>query len=343
MTDRLSELLLTPAEMAAVDKAAAESGIDSFALMTSAGAAVAAAAMRLYPGALRFAVLCGPGNNGGDGYVAARFLAESGAAVAVFQLGDPERMKGDAGRAYAEWTGDVEPLEEYQPKDGDLVIDALFGAGLSRDVPGEVEDVISAVRWAELPVIAIDLPSGIDGATGEVLGAAFSATQTITFMTRKPGHLLMPGRELCGALDVIDIGIPAFTPEIGRPRVFDQEMIALFVEGTMNVMKHHGILAGPIGRTGKDSNVFVGDAMAPVVTTHGGFVELLVELKEDVEAGQKVAIQRNTFGEVVAEYTAPRGGQVIARRTDATCEAGMIILSFLFDSATPEGGDIVVE
>jgi predicted deacylase len=87
----------------------------------------------------------------------------------------------------------------------------------------------------------------------------------------------------------------------------------------------------------------VGDAMAPVVTTHGGFVELLVELKEDVEAGQKVAIQRNTFGEVVAEYTAPRGGQVIARRTDATCEAGMIILSFLFDSATPEGGDIVVE
>ena len=142
---------------------------------------------------------------------------------------------------------------------------------------------------------------------------------------------------------LIDIGIPAFTPEIGRPRVFDHEMIALFVEGTMNVMKHHGILAGPIGRTGKDSNVFVGDAMAPVVTTHGGFVELLVELKEDVEAGQKVAIQRNTFGEVVAEYTAPRGGQVIARRTDATCEAGMIILSFLFDSATPEGGDIVVE
>jgi len=209
MTDRLSELLLTPAEMAAVDKAAAESGIDSFALMTSAGAAVAAAAMRLYPGALRFAVLCGPGNNGGDGYVAARFLAESGAAVALFQLGDPERLKGDAERAYSEWTGDVEPLEEYQPQDGDVVIDALFGAGLSRDVPGEVEDVISAVRWADLPVIAIDLPSGIDGATGEVLGAAFSATQTITFMTRKPGHLLMPGRELCRALDVIDIGIPA--------------------------------------------------------------------------------------------------------------------------------------
>lgn len=209
MTDRLSELLLTPAEMAAVDAAAAESGIDSYALMTSAGAAVAAAAMRLYPGALRFAVLCGPGNNGGDGYVAARFLAESGAVAAVYQLGDPARLKGDAERACCEWTGDIEPLEAYEPEAGDVVIDALFGAGLSRDVPGEVEEIISAVRWADLPVIAVDLPSGIDGATGEILGAAFTATQTITFMTRKPGHLLMPGRELCGTLDVIDIGIPA--------------------------------------------------------------------------------------------------------------------------------------
>jgi len=208
MRDRLNNLLLTPAEMADVDKAAADSGIDSFTLMTSAGASVAAAAMRLYPGALRFAVLCGPGNNGGDGYVAARFLAESGAEVAVFQLGDPERLKGDAKRAWTEWTGDVEPLKAYQPKSGDVVIDALFGAGLSRDVPEEVEEIISAVRWADLPVIAVDLPSGIDGATGEVLGAAFAAAHTITFMTRKPGHLLMPGRELCGALDVIDIGIP---------------------------------------------------------------------------------------------------------------------------------------
>jgi len=208
MTDRLSNLLLTPAEMTDVDKAAAESGIDSFTLMTSAGASVAAAAMRLYPGALRFAVLCGPGNNGGDGYVAARFLAESGAEVAVFQLGDPERLKGDAKRACAEWTGDVEPLETYEPKAGDVVIDALFGAGLSRDVPKEVEEIIAAVRWADLPVIAVDLPSGIDGTTGELLGAAFAAAQTITFMTRKPGHLLMPGRELCGTLDVIDIGIP---------------------------------------------------------------------------------------------------------------------------------------
>ena len=101
MSQRLSDLLLTPAEMAAADRAAAESGIDSYGLMEKAGAAVAATALRLYPGAVRFAVLCGPGNNGGDGYVVARLLQESGANVEIFHLGDPEKLKGDAARARA--------------------------------------------------------------------------------------------------------------------------------------------------------------------------------------------------------------------------------------------------
>lgn len=142
---------------------------------------------------------------------------------------------------------------------------------------------------------------------------------------------------------LIGAGIPAFTPEIGRPRVLDLDMIALFVEGTMNVIKHHGIISGPIGKTGKDSNVFVADGMFPVITTHGGFVELLVGLNDSVNAGQKVAIQRNTFGEVVAEYSAKLGGRVAARRTDATCEPGTPIVFFIFDSANPVGGDVLVE
>ncbi len=142
---------------------------------------------------------------------------------------------------------------------------------------------------------------------------------------------------------LIDAGIPALTPEIGRPRILDHEMIGLFVEGTMNVIKHHGILSGPMGRTGKDSGVLVADAMFPVIATHGGFVELLVELKQAVKAGQKLAIQRNAFGEIVAEYTAPRDGEIGARRTDATAEPGTPILFALFDSATPSGGDVIVE
>ncbi len=136
---------------------------------------------------------------------------------------------------------------------------------------------------------------------------------------------------------LIDAGIPAFTPEIGRPRVFDHAKIALFVEGTMNVLKYHKIIEGDLGRTGKDSGIFIADGAAPVITTHGGFVELHVELNEEVQAGQKVATQRNTFGEVVAEYSAPVTGKVGARRTDATCEPGMPIVFLLFDSATATG------
>ncbi|MEO4001695.1 succinylglutamate desuccinylase/aspartoacylase family protein [Mesorhizobium sp. CAU 1732] len=142
---------------------------------------------------------------------------------------------------------------------------------------------------------------------------------------------------------LIDAGIPALTPEIGNPRIFDYEMIDRFVEGTMNVLKHHGIIPGPIGRTGKDTEVFVADGLFPIIATQGGFVELVVELNEKVTAGQKVAVQTNTFGEVVAEYTADRAGEVGARRTDATAEPGTPIVFILFDSADPVGGDVLVE
>lgn len=208
MSERLSDILLTPSEMAAADKAAAQSGIDSYGLMEKAGGAVAAAALRLYPGASRFVVLCGPGNNGGDAYIVARLLQESGAQVEVFHLGDPSSLKGDAARARASCGLTEQDLGHYDPQKGDIVIDGLFGAGLARDVPKDVADLIHTVDKTGIPVIAIDLPSGIDGRTGAVLGAAFRAAHTVTFMTRKPGHLLMPGRELCGSLEVFDIGIP---------------------------------------------------------------------------------------------------------------------------------------
>ncbi|WP_455271634.1 NAD(P)H-hydrate dehydratase [Rhizobium herbae] len=201
-------LIITPAEMSAIDRDAALSGIDSFRLMTSAGTAVAAAALRLHPGALRFAVLCGPGNNGGDGYVAAAVLDESGVAVRVFSLGEPGQLKGDAARAYQSWAGTTAPLAQYTPQPGDIVIDALFGAGLARPVTPAVALAMQAVTQAGLPVIAVDLPSGLDGRTGQVLGESFQASHTVTFMARKPGHLLLPGRTLCGRLEVFDIGIP---------------------------------------------------------------------------------------------------------------------------------------
>lgn len=204
----LETLVVTPSEMAGIDRAAADSGLDSFALMERAGQAVAAAALRHHPGALRFAVLAGPGNNGGDGYVAARALMETGCTVELFAFASPP-TKGDAGRARRRYRGSCRPFGEYKPMPGDVVIDALFGAGLARDLEEPVCAAIERVNSLAIPVIAIDLPSGIDGRTGAVRGAAFQAERTVTFMCRKPGHLLMPGRSFCGSLEIYDIGIPA--------------------------------------------------------------------------------------------------------------------------------------
>jgi uncharacterized protein len=141
----------------------------------------------------------------------------------------------------------------------------------------------------------------------------------------------------------MDVGIPAFTPEIGAARVLNLEMIPLFVEGTMNVLKHHGILAGAMGRTGKDVSVFIGNSALPILATHGGFVEHLVKLNDKVDVGQRVAIQRNGFGEVVAEYTSSVTGKVTGQRSDAMCEPGNPVTFILFHKAATGGGETYAE
>lgn len=134
----------------------------------------------------------------------------------------------------------------------------------------------------------------------------------------------------------IDVGIPALTPEIGSSRILDLDLIPLFVEGTMNVLKHHGIISGQMGRTGRDTNVFVANSGHTILATHGGFVELLVHLKDKVKVGQKVAVQRNTFGEVVAEYTSGVAGEVISLRSDATADPGIPLVAILYNDPAHE-------
>lgn len=207
MKHDFERILIGPHDMSRVDADAAASGIDSFQLMTNAGEALAALALAQYPDAQRFAVLCGPGNNGGDGYVAAAALARSGANVVVFAV-TAGVLAGDAAKARARFAGEAAPLGDYVATPGDVIIDAIFGGGLSRDVSPEIAAIIATVRAQGLPVIAADIPSGLDGETGEVRGGAFAARHTVTFMARRPGHLLLPGRELCGTLHVVDIGIP---------------------------------------------------------------------------------------------------------------------------------------
>ncbi|PKU25857.1 NAD(P)H-hydrate dehydratase [Telmatospirillum siberiense] len=199
--------LLSTAEMFAADEAALALGIPGEILMEAAGWQVATAIRKRCPPRLVH-VLCGPGNNGGDGFVVARLLESWGWPVRLFLLGELAGLKGDAALMASRWRHEILPLT-LASLDGDpLVIDALFGAGLSRPLEGLARRVIEEIGIRGLDMVAVDVPSGIDGNSGQMLGAAAQAWLTVTFFRPKPGHLLLPGRLLCGELVVGDIGIP---------------------------------------------------------------------------------------------------------------------------------------
>ncbi len=208
--------LLDVAGMAEADRLTIAAGTPGAALMERAGRAVADAVDRRTPPGARILVLCGPGNNGGDGFVAARLLARRGRPVTLALSGERERLSGDAAGMAAAWTGPIEPIDGVRPADYGLVVDALFGAGLNRPLEGAVAELVEAVNVAGRPVVAVDVPSGLSGDTGGSEGPVIRATETVTFFRLKPGHLLMPGRSLCGLVTLADIGIPAdlvFTAE----------------------------------------------------------------------------------------------------------------------------------
>jgi hydroxyethylthiazole kinase-like uncharacterized protein yjeF len=205
--------LLSPAEMARADARAIAGGVPGITLMERAGWAVARAARRFGP--CRTLVLCGPGNNGGDGYIAARLLAAAGWPVRLAALAPPAPGT-DAALAAARWSGPAAPFDPAEAARAELVIDAVFGAGLSRAVDGVAADTLAAARR----VLAVDMPSGVDGATGAVRGRAAQAACTVTFFRHKPGHWLLPGRDLCGAIVLADIGLPSSVLDEIRPRTF---------------------------------------------------------------------------------------------------------------------------
>jgi hydroxyethylthiazole kinase-like uncharacterized protein yjeF len=210
--------LLTTAEMSEADRLTIAGGTPGTTLMENAGRAVADATARMH--LERIVVVSGPGNNGGDGFVAARHLAERGHKVRLCFVGDRAKLKGDAAQAAGRWSGAVEEASPGSLANCDAVVDALFGAGLDREVSGLPRAMIEAINASGVPIVAADLPSGVNGTTGAIMGAAVNASRTVTFFRRKTGHLLLPGRLQCGDVEVEDIGIPEKVLEEIKPQTF---------------------------------------------------------------------------------------------------------------------------
>ena len=220
MSDAGALALISVAEMYAADAAAARAGTPGLTLMENAGRAVAHAVTRRWA-PRPVALLCGPGNNGGDGFVAARLLADAGWPVRLGLLGARERLTGDAAAMAARWEGPVEPLAPALLDGAPLVVDALFGAGLTRPLAGAALALAEESAARGLPCAAVDIPSGIHGDSGAALGGAFRAALTVTFGRRKTGHLLLPGRLCTGELVCADIGIPPAALAAGEARVHE--------------------------------------------------------------------------------------------------------------------------
>ena len=281
--------LLTPAEMARADAAALAAGMPTETLMEAAGRAVARAIRaRFRP--CRTLVLAGPGNNGGDGYVAARYLEQAGWPVAVAALETPS-LGTAAAAAAARWHGPMAPFNEAEVARAGLVVDALFGAGLTRPLAPEVTQVLRAVQ---APLVAVDVPSGLDGATGQVLGHAPQAALTISFFRLKPGHVLLPGRALCGETLLADIGLPEAVLEGIAPRCWRNHpslwaLPSLEVSAHKYTRGHLTILAGAsMPGAARLAGAAARRLGAGLVTLHAENLELAAMLRADAP-GQLVS------------------------------------------------------
>jgi hydroxyethylthiazole kinase-like uncharacterized protein yjeF len=248
--------VLTSDEMERADRLTIAAGTPGFALMLSAGQAVAEAAMGLVEEG-PILVVAGPGNNGGDGFVAAAELSAQGREVSIILMCERDHLQGDAASAARGWKYPVLPFNPQAIGKPALIIDALFGAGLSRPVEDDPADMIEAINGNGAPVLAVDLPSGVNGTSGAVMGVAVRATETVTFFRKKPAHLLLPGRINCGRVRVADIGIDTDVLAEIQPRAFEntpQFWRKLFpvprIDGHKYARGHALIVSGEIAATG---------------------------------------------------------------------------------------------
>lgn len=283
MADQSDQTLLTPSEMSRADALAVASGIQSFKLMEAAGNAVAEFVHERYPQG-QVLILCGPGNNGGDGFVAAKKLKDLGREVRVALFGERDGLKGDAAFFADLWNGPIQAARADGLRGAKVIVDALLGAGLDRDIDGRLAELIVAMNGLRVPIVAVDVPSGIDGASGQVRGVAVKADASVTFFRLKPGHLLLPGRVRCGEVALRQIGIPdSVLGEIG-PNLYRNdpelwELPKLDPEGHKFTRGHCVVMSGGPLQTGA-SRMTATAALrtgAGLVTLAGAHSSLLIQ------------------------------------------------------------------
>jgi ADP-dependent NAD(P)H-hydrate dehydratase / NAD(P)H-hydrate epimerase len=303
--DAARNALLTVEQMYAADAAAVAAGVSSLALMEAAGTAIAREIRRRWR-PRPVAIACGPGNNGGDGFVVARLLAREGWPVRIGLLGGVERVKGDAAVNAGRWRGPIRPLSLDLLNGEPLVIDAMFGAGLQRPLDGVARDVAEAVNARGLDCVGVDVPSGVDGDSGAILGAAPRCAATVTFFRAKPGHYLLPGKEACGDLVVADIGIPE--------AVLDDIALGTFVNGKTVWQETFPSLAPGGNKYGRGHAVVLGGVMT-------GAGRLAAEAARRIGAGL-VTIASPPEARVI--YGAGAPGTIVATLDDEAAFATLI-------------------
>ncbi len=215
--------LLTVKEMYEADRLTISGGTSGIDLMENAGVGVVEVINAHWPDVHHVTVLCGPGNNGGDGYVVARLLAGQGCLVRLVNVLPEQKLQGDAAIAAERYRGEVAALSSLRLEQADLIVDAMFGAGLSRDLTDEIARCVGEINDSDIPVLSIDIPSGIDGDSGAVRGCAIRADHTVTFFRHKIAHMLLPGKSHCGPVTVKNIGIADDVLMTILPRCFANE------------------------------------------------------------------------------------------------------------------------
>jgi ADP-dependent NAD(P)H-hydrate dehydratase / NAD(P)H-hydrate epimerase len=295
--------LLTAEEMGRAEQIAAAAGLPTLTMMENAGRCVAEEVVRRYPRGSRVVVLCGPGNNGGDGFVCARYLRERGYHVRLALLGRQEDLKRDPKEMARRWDEAIEPMTPQSLEGAQIVVDAIYGTGLRDNVGGIVAEMIEAVAGRSLPVISVDVPSGINATSGAVKGVAFKAATTVTFFRRKTGHVLLPGRLYCGDVRAVDIGIPAAVLGEIAPRTFANApefwlryFPKLRIDGHKYDRGHAVVVSGPMestgaGRLAARTALRAGAGLVTVATSKSAFY---------INAAQLTAV-------MVAAYEGPSG------------------------------------